>query len=241
MTAAAVAARERPIPFTGRLIAPILRGEKTVTRRLVRPQPFWLDMGTGQPVKPSGPKNVDGYLPRCPFGVPGDRLWVREAHQYLEAVKGGSLIRYLADGAEARVDVPTVTFRRRPPMFMHHAASRITLDVESVRVERLQDITEEDAIAEGAEACAGNDAWTVLTKDGRSYTRLNVEPDASDPEIAAVVKTEPFNRRTAREVFARGWDSLNGKRPGASWADNPWVWRIEFKRVEAAVRAQVRP
>jgi len=89
-------------------------------------------------------------------------------------------------------------------------ASRITLEVTSVRVERLQDITEEDAWAEGIEQLDG-------AFDNATLCRR------------AVAMGEPVE--SARVTFAELWDSINGKRPGCSWADNPWAWVVGFRRV----------
>lgn len=98
---------------------------------------------------------------------------------------------YLADG-----DKPQWAGKTRSPIFMPRWASRLTLEVTGVRVERLQDISEEDAIAEGA------NHWSS-------------------------------SANSARWKFQCLWDRINAKKPGCSWADSPWAWVIEFKRVPA--------
>src|SRR5262249_27378565 len=144
--------------------------------------------------------DVHGLL--CPYGGPGDRLWVRETWA------GDDCCGYVyradhpnADLKRGDLDDGDQSIRRwRPAIHMPHAASRITLDVLSVRVERLQQITEDDARAEG-----------VLS-----------------PAELSVCKLEgplPWGR----DAFQRLWDAINGKR--ALWASNPWVWCIEFRRL----------
>lgn len=139
---------------------------------------------------------VLGEAPRCPYGMPGDRLWVREAwrtDRVLDKIKpsllgAGAPIFYEADAPHQ----PSAG-RLRPGMFMPRWASRITLEVTGVRVERLQDISEEDAIAEG-----------IAPEQSRRF------------------------EGGARGCYRDLWESING--PG-SWAANPWVWVVEFRRV----------
>ena len=99
---------------------------------------------------------------------------------------------------------------KRPAIFMPRAACRILLEVTEVRVQRLQDISEADAIAEGIEP---NPAWIGTYRDysvERERQVWNLDPVAS---------------------YRTLWDSINGKTPGAAWADNPWVWAVSFMRV----------
>lgn len=95
-------------------------------------------------------------------------------------------------------------FRWRPSLHMPRWASRIALDVVSVRVERLQAITEADAFAEGVEA---------------------------NPYVMCDGTTDEAMSISARDNFRSLWDTINGKRPGCSWGDNPWVWVVEFRRI----------
>jgi hypothetical protein len=140
---------ERPILFSGPMVRAILEGKKTATRRIVKRQgdmefdpadphfgPYWLSYVT----------DADGEAARvrCPYGSPGDRLWVREGHAL-----DGSQVFYRAGHAEAQSSGPRVDIRWRPSIFMPRRASRITLEITGVRVERLQQISEADAMAEG--------------------------------------------------------------------------------------------
>ncbi len=151
------------------------------------------------------------YAVPCPHGKPGDRLWVKETWQ----VRDDKSYYTKADCKLHRTEHPgcaQIWESAQPPeafpawlspILMPRWASRLTLQVERVRVERLQEITEADAIAEGIRALPGG-GYGV---------------------------NEPFSaENTAREAFAVLWDSRNGKR--APWASNPWVWVVDFCIVE---------
>jgi len=128
---------------------------------------------------------------KCPYGQPGDRLWVREAF----LVGRGGLPCYRADGV-----APNVDDKWKPSIHMPRAYSRITLEVTGVRVERVLEISPQDAWAEGIDL----------------------------PAYAPVSQSLP----SPVDVFSALWDSINGKKPGRSWADNPYVWVVEFKHME---------
>ncbi len=145
----------------------------------------------------NGPDYPDGDrdFVQCPFGTVGDRLWVREAWQAVDAdcrVVSGRLEQNQYPNAFYKADGPNPC-KWRPSIHMPRWASRITLEITGVRVERLNDISEADAIAEGCQ-CAGFPASL-----------------------------------TNRGAFAKLWQSINGD---DSWAANPWVWVVEFRRVE---------
>jgi hypothetical protein len=238
--------RELPILFSGPLVRALLAGTKTQTRRLLKPQlpeirpgygrvglyearaaktnPFWADFperewlvsgSVGEARQAMG-----GTLPRwmCPYGTAGDRLWVRETWRSVGwRPENGHLIEYAADGAkrwcEAPEDVLSVDVydeahpdRWRPSVFLFRWASRLTLEVTSIRVQRLQDISEDDARAEGITWEPGT-PWTCSEARGTTSAY--------------------------RSLFADLWDRINGKRDGASWDANPWVWAVTFRRVPA--------
>lgn len=198
--------KERPILFSAPMVRAILEGRKTQTRRVVKLQPRnRADIGhhgAGIPFI----RNPDPLRPNlfCPYGRPGDRLWVREAFTPMPTDVPPETpcetkwdIGYAAGGM--RLDAvapagynPTLYNYERwtSPIYMPRWASRITLEVTGVRVERLKDISEKDAEAEGC----------------------------------------PLDRLLARDWYSQLWESING--PG-SWSANPWVWVIEFARIDA--------
>ena len=223
--------RERPILFSGAMVRAILAGEKTQTRRAVKLQPrSHADIGhhgAGMPFI----RNPD-VLKRnlsCPYGSPGDRLWVREcfAAWWTTATgKRSHVMGYRADindpdwdgfGAE---DPWWLEAKWEPSIHMPRTFSRITLEVSGVRVQRLHAITT-DLLAEGirSPACeeSGNPLIDVSTPNGP----------------AAVLTREQFSDRDAllRAHWAALWCSINGR---ASWDANPWVWALTFERVEQA-------
>lgn len=183
--------RERPIIFTGAMVRAILSGSKSQTRRVVNPSHrAQIDLSRGD--------RAAHWSKPMPYGQPGDRLlWVRETFSGPWCMgdtppsKWGrsSRIWYWADGNPDEGDWT----RPRPSIHMPRWASRITLEVTGVRVERLQDISEADALAEGVSA--------ILYE---------------------------MRRATPRCDFQALWQSINGP---DSWAANPWVWVIEFKRI----------
>ncbi len=211
--------KERPIIFSGPMIPPILADTKTQTRRIVkhpglRDLSYIVDVGDGV----WGDEEGDVQAP-CPYGVPGDRLRVKEsAWMWCERRPNGltktgrprwqyvplrsAPVHYAADWPWP----PTVAvvspdtgntwgWRLKIARFLPAWASRITLEITDVRVERVQEIGEHDAIAEGVSG------WV---KDERC--------------------------ETARDGFRLFWKSLHGD---GSWAANPWVWGIGFRKVEA--------
>ncbi|HZP87542.1 MAG TPA: hypothetical protein VFB54_12040 [Burkholderiales bacterium] len=213
----------RPILMSAPMVRALLAGTKSQTRRALKYQPIdiipmpkapdreWVILEQREPE----PK---GKLIRCRFGVPGDLLWVRESWQHApqkycscpqpsEASpcddwsegtgcqsNRGEVI-YAADGVTAP--------RWRPSIHMPRRVSRLTLTITSVRVERLQDISEADAKAEGIERCEGEDGWKLYGPLGRAIKCLD-----------------------ARSSYRSLWEEINGK---GSWAANPWVWVIAFR------------
>jgi hypothetical protein len=226
---------EHPILFQDRLVRAILAGRKTQTRRVVNPQPIGLSNCTYQGHALPGvrglwsPCDATTTRVRCPYGEPGDLLYVREAWAPMCRARDGPgpcctdpdeqrrnhYIEFRADTgnprpgnwpAEPDPEAPVW----KPSIHLPRKDSRILLEVQDVRLERLLAITSEDAIAEGLEP-TGRDttAW-------RGALTGNAETSYLDPRLA----------------FASLWDSINGARPGASWAEKPWVWVVTFRRVQ---------
>lgn len=205
--------KERPILFSGPMVRAILEGRKTQTRRIAKPRcddktpcEHWSGVNTKElgvimfRLCEHGGEGLD-----CPYGQPGDRLWVRETFRLSEpndcacyepcSCKSGLPIYKATCGFEREKGDPIW----KPSIFMPRWASRITLEITGVRVERLQDITEADAKAEGVIGCV----------------RQNSYPRGTDGQ-------------PSRAEYAILWESINGQ---GSWDKNPWVWVLEFKKL----------
>lgn len=234
-----MAMRELPILFSGAMIKAILSGAKSVTRRVIKP-PRCATLHGREPL-PDKSFPDDGYFHYaygggdlggdfcskrvfCPYGSPGGKLWVRETHAIVPRTA------YAASTDDGETQLPhqlspcgndwaiyregwtrCIPSRWRPSIHMPRWASRITLEVTGVRCERLQEITAADILAEGAvtrphvvEGLSGK--CPVSAFDGAVYPDL-------------------------RSLWVKGWDSINAKR-GFGWASNPWVWAVDFRRVE---------
>jgi len=207
--------KERPILFSGTdVVRALLDGSKTQTRRPVKG--FALEL-----LKPDNFTPEYVALPEngnSPYGYAGDRLWVRETWMDLtgtgieRSTGDHSRYAYGADtppgsyGDQCRKDYG---LKWRPSIHMPRPASRITLEVTGVRVERLHDISHDDALAEGV----ANFAST-----------LNDEPHPSGESPEQASRRLKWPQRQFRAL----WESING---AESWAANPWVWVVEFKRL----------
>lgn len=198
--------KERPILFSGLMVRAIIEGRKTVTRRIAKPVKH-PDLGNiytpGALVLESEPQHVIERA--CPYGQPGDRLWVRETF----AVYGDEKMAAIHYRADRPHDVGRKGMGYKPSIHMPRWACRILLEITAVRIERLQDITEQQAEAEGVERpenITNVDVW-----DGAERELFNA-----------------MNQPRAR--FVRLWGDINGS---DSWKANPWVWVVEFKRLEA--------
>lgn len=192
--------KERGIIFNGEMVRAILDGRKTQTRRIIKDctvgrDPISKFIQIGKKFIGCYPEDVPELIRECcPYGVPGDRIWVRET--WAEAgASAPDLKLYRANYPE---HVPTHyenvppddEIRWTPSIHMPRWASRITLEITGVCVELLNDISEEDARAEGISGSSARDV---------------------------------------KEAYAALWRSIYGS---DSWRANPWVWVIEFKRIE---------
>jgi hypothetical protein len=211
--------KERPILFSGEMVSAILDGRKTQTRLVVdwkkvaresgctRGRLAWSELLQGWAVfDGNGPADMCAVT--CPYGQPGDRLWVLETWRECDDQYIGTCIEYRADGARIKPEfkshetgwkcqensTASDAHKWRPSIFMPRFSSRITLEITRVRVERVQDISDDDSLSEGV--------------------------DRTNTSIPGY----------ARERFKRLWDSINATR-GYGWDANPWVWAIEFKKL----------
>lgn len=215
--------KERPILFSGPMVRAILDGRKTQTRRIMKPQHVDLmerdDDGRFMFMHAptcgsycdyacaSEGEVLDGHVGWTPWGSHPERhgrLWVRETFLTREA---GRHVVYKADMDPIKAAGFGAMYGGwKPSIFMPRAASRITLEITRVRVERLQDISEADALAEGFVKLPAS-GRVVLSKGGQYFGNA---------------------WSNAREAFAELWEAINGK---GSWQRNPWVWAIDFVRV----------
>lgn len=216
MTTTAV--KERPILFSGPMVRAILAGQKTQTRRSIKPQPTkpleaHVLFSTEAKNTGSWKFATDEYDPRpehihCPYGHPGDRLWVRETLEAVVDTKFDEsetmpIARYAADCSHIWTPGPRREpwiwkNRALPSIHMPRRLCRIILEITGVRAERLKSMPYDDAAKEGF----------------------------ADSEVLTSCATSEFN--TAHRNFALLWDKLNG--PGA-YDLNPWVWVVSFKRI----------
>jgi hypothetical protein len=204
--------KERPILFSTPMVQAILEGRKTMTRRIVKPQPDARGLRT---------TNVPwedwrGREVKCPYGELGDRLWLKETTCCVMLDHAPDLLQGMDSQTAYKASVhedwieyakEKYGYKWTPSIYMPRSASRITLEITDVRVERLQDISEKDAKSEGAKDSISIDEMKELSK-------LNWE-----------IKT-PFSGH--QFGFLSIWCKINGVE---SWEQNPWVWVISFKQV----------
>ncbi len=219
--------KERGILFSAPMVQAILAGRKTQTRRMLAVQDKQLTfVMEGKLLNVAVGVGEGAYWLPFKYGRSGDRLWVRETWRgpaELDARRPVNLPRHAPIWFEAGGKLNRTNAGKpgklRPSIFLPRWAARITLEVVAVRVERLQDISEADAKAEGL-AC--------ITKDGASW-KYGI-PD-SDGLPGTDDHGWPWQRwsRDPRVAYQTLWESING---AGSWAANPWVWVIEFRRVE---------
>lgn len=259
--------KERPVLFSAPMVRAIREGRKTMTRRVMKPQPKpyaggvhpshvaihpapYIDAYCGERKAPENPRGMSAEwhwwtednrlgprVGRCPYGQPGDRLWVRETFVIEDASEYGldaadppsGPVRVEDEGTEfERILIPRYRATEpatllmdddgeastawRPSIFMPRWASRLTLRIENVRIERVQDLTEADALAEGCEA-----------RYGRSSAPM--EPEERDGHSAV-------------QEFAALWDHLHAKHPERQWNANPWVWVVVFRVTPSAAAVE---
>lgn len=213
---------EKPILFSGPMVRGILEGQKTQTRRVIKSPSKKYPYFRLEECYPSEMGSIgnwrlsvedeDGFSPEegfwyfgCPYGQPGDRLWVKET--YLSGRKGRI---YKADHPIANM-IPRKVLKWKSPIFMPKSAARLWLKIKKIRIERIQDISEKDAEAEGTKGLSRIEGY------GAAW--------------ASIMNKQ--NWGPYKCGFALLWNKINKKR-GYDWEKNPWVWVVEFKKVNHA-------
>lgn len=208
---------ERPIIMTAESVRSILTDRKMQTRRIVTLQPTMSDFGWSWPSsKCRSMVSLEEMRSLGPYGARGDRLWVKETWSHdapdIDACRAAyeDVFSGLGYGPYYKAtEVAPDTLRWISPIYMPRWASRLTLEVTEVRVQRLQDISEDDALAEGVDEYDGT---------------------LDEAEICAAAKRLGCMATDSRAWYAVAWDHINAKR--ASWTSNPWIWAITFRRVD---------
>lgn len=149
------------------------------------------------------PRLLNDTAAKCPYGGAGDRLWVRESHYVIGET--GDVFYRASDGRCERGGLPAWPGPWKPSIHMRRSASRITLEIVRMGADLLQDISDSDAVAEG-----------IVHWEGHGY--YDRAPDAGGQWHVC-----------ARDAYRTLWESINGV---GSWAANPWVWVVEFRRIK---------
>lgn len=227
------APKERPILFSGPMVRALLDGRKTQTRRVVKPQPPAPVTSAYRPFLQTDPGQWQGFAEidhlihwygRCPYGIRGDRLWVRETWSLADTPSGYA---YAADHLQ-----DTKGWGWKPSIHMPRRASRLTLEVTEVRVQRLQDISREDAIAEGASQTPGG-GWSMdwsrvgtLGRDGERIAARDIS--LGDPRMAFANFINQLHGGPSWNFYYNG----DGRYPEPIFEANPWVWAVSFRVLE---------
>lgn len=227
---------ERPILFSTPMVQALLEGNKTMTRRIIDPQPesgkypqseldgfYWKNKFY---LPKYGRKDIS-LVDNSKFGQPGDVLWVRETAR----ICNDGIYAFKADYPEEILKNQLNKGIWKPSIFMPKAAARIWLQVEEIRVERLQDISEEDMISEGVQIPTSerNTPCFVLGHDNSAFSFL---PDGCLADGA----TPPTQKQIRFAFWAELWCKINGRE---SWDSNPWVWVVKFKTLSTIGKPQM--
>jgi hypothetical protein len=218
--------KERPILFSAPMVCAILEDRKTQTRRIVKPQPNVVHaIHNDASIETNLIFRRGDQRIHCPYGQLGNHLWVRETHAivprtaYAHSDGVQQAIRpdddhdaaiYRADWDRSEGGI-----RWRPSIHMPRWGSRIDLEITGIRCERLKDISDADAIAEGAQKFEALPAIHPFAQDPRWSMEIPISTDEC--------------LGSARMAFANFFMKVNGE---GLWDANPWVWVIEFKRIK---------
>jgi len=232
---------DRPIPFSTEMVQALLAGRKNMTRRVLKPQPEvdsdgMIRFKKGGWFAPHVWQAAMESADICPAYTPGDRLYVREPWQALamhddkmpSQIPAGSDILYVADRPDMLWDA-----RKRHARFMCRWMSRLTLIVTDVRVERVQDISEEDAVAEGLESRAGDGTgpgagykWDGIGYHAGSIGRWGKHYHTPQADGQPGCACNVGGSTPAQCAFRELWDRIH--KPGFQFDDNPWICALRF-------------
>lgn len=210
--------KERPILMNTEMVKAILEGRKTQTRRVIKPIPQWVyEAGKAfdsnkNPYLQMGLNDDSGasWSKKCHYGKVGDRLWVRETFAEYFSIHTPDDPDYLYKASDySSDDYRLKDIKWTPSIFMPKHACRLKLEITDIRVERVQEISPEDAVKEGIKVVSHPSAIQELW----GIENLNYMCPMPD------------------EAFSYLWNSINGKKEDCSWDNNPYVWVIEFKRI----------
>lgn len=239
--------REIPIIFSTPMVQALLAGRKTQTRRIIKDHPATVyNWGKDEGVdglthefrqyhsedddRVHGPAWIilnedgdsEGILGQCRYGKPGDLLYVRESFHGSKCRNNGTHYYFRADNENIR---GLEGHKWKPSIHMPKEAARIWLQVKGVRVERLQDISEADAVAEGIQSYTDEISERPRYRDYMADTSGYGDPEHDFPSVGVAVTS-----------FATLWEKINGEE---SWKANPWLWVVEFEVISTTGKPEV--